>query len=152
MHTKFGVPAPSKLAHHIECAVHTIFGVHSTRKLVCTTHHIGVHNTPYWCAMHSIFGVHSTLVHYTIMLYSAQSFVYVIHNRIHKICSSIYCLSSLHAVTAAIQGYHFICIPETHKNTCYNNLTENHTMYLKCLVISIQIVQSIYPVYKIKWQ
>ena len=82
--------------------------------------------------MHSIFGVHSTLVHYTIMLYSAQSFVYVIHNRIHKNCSSIYCLSSLHAVTAAIQGYHFICIPETHKNTCYNNLTENHTMYLKC--------------------
>ena len=93
MHTKFGVPAPSKLAHHIECAVH---------------------NTPYWCAMHSIFGVHSTLVHYTIMLYSAQSLVYVIHNRIHKICSSIYCLSSPHAVTAAIQGYHFICIPETH--------------------------------------
>ena len=112
MHTKFGVPAPSKLAHHIECAVHTIFGVHSTLKLVCTTHHIGVHNTPYWCAMHSIFGVHSTLVHYTIMLYSAQSLVYVIHNRIHKICSSIYCLSSPHAVTAAIQGYHFICIPE----------------------------------------
>ena len=107
MHTKFGVPAPSKLAHHIECAVHTIFGVHSTLKLVCTAHSI-------WCAMHSIFGVHSTLVHYTIMLYSAQSFVYVIHNRIHKICSSIYCLSSLHAVTAAIQGYHFICIPETH--------------------------------------
>ena len=103
MHTKIGVPAPSKLAHHIECA-----------KLVCTTHHIGVHNTPYWCAMHSIFGVHSTLVHYTIMLYSAQSLVYVIHNRIHKICSSIYCLSSPHAVTAAIQGYHFICIPETH--------------------------------------
>ena len=89
---------------------------------------------------------------FMIMLYSAQSYVYVIHNRIHKICSSIYCLSSLHAVTAAIQVYHFICIPETHKSTCYNNLTENHTMYLKCLVISIQIVQSIYPVYKIKWQ
>ena len=131
-------------AHLNWCAQHTI--------LVCYALHIGVLCTPYWCAMHSIFGVHSTLVHYTIMLYSAQSFVYVIHNRIHKICSSIYCLSSLHAVTAAIQGYHFICIPETHKNTCYNNLTENHTMYLKFLVISIQIVQSIYPVYKIKWQ
>ena len=94
-----GTPYRVCCAHHFWCAQHTKYGV------LCT---------PYWCAQHSIFGVHSTLVHYTIMLYSAQSFVHVIHNRIHKICNYIYCLSSLHAVTAAIQGYHFICIPETH--------------------------------------
>ena len=44
---KIGVPALSKLAHDIWCAVHTLF-------MVCIAHLI-------WCVMHTIFGVENTL-------------------------------------------------------------------------------------------
>ena len=47
LHTKFGVPASSKLAHPIWCAVHTFF-------VVCITHLI-------WCAIHTFLCVDSTL-------------------------------------------------------------------------------------------
>ena len=101
MHTKFGVPASSKLAHHFLvchahlnwCAMHTTWcAMHTT--LVCYAPHIGVPCTSHWCAMHSIFGVHSTLVKCFIPPILLHK--HVIRNRIHKFCSSIYCLSSLH--------------------------------------------------------
>ena len=44
---KIGVPASSKLAHDIWCAVHTLY-------MVCIAHLI-------WCVMHTIFGVENTL-------------------------------------------------------------------------------------------
>ena len=97
-------------AHQIWCASTVQTG---TPYRVCCAHHFLVCTAHlHWCAQHTILVCYA--LHYTIMLYSARSFVHVIHNKIHKICSSIYCLSSLHAVTAAIQGYHFRSIPETH--------------------------------------
>ena len=53
MHTKFGVPASSKLAHNIWCAVHTFL-------MVCIADLI-------WCVMHTIFGVENTL--YSVLLH-----------------------------------------------------------------------------------
>ena len=65
MHTKFGVPASSKLAHDIWCAVHTFV-------MVCIAHLI-------WCVMHTIFGVENTLctVCYYIAFYPRLAFTHV---------------------------------------------------------------------------
>ena len=62
---KFGVPASSKLAHDIWCAMHTFF-------MVCTTHLI-------WCIMYTIFGVEDTLctVCYYIAFCRGLTFIHV---------------------------------------------------------------------------
>ena len=136
MHTKFGVPASSKLAHHIGCAQHTIFGVPCTLKLVCYAHHLvchahhtGVPCTPHWCAMHSIFGVHGTLVNCFIP--PIPLYKHVIRNRIHKFCSSIYCLSSIHTNDDSIQGYQYVFLKHI---TVLVTTHKNHITYFKCLV------------------
>ena len=115
MHTKFGVPASSKLAHHIGCAV--------TPFLVCHAH-------LNWCAIHSIFGVYGTLVNCfipPILLYK-----HVIRNKIHKIVV-LYTVCPVYTpMTTRNQGYQYVFLK--HIIVLVTTTHKNHITYFKCLV------------------